>query len=331
MNNQKKEMIIINDNTFDCFETVIATVLNYFGRDFWPMFLNTWNFSFNDKDDNIMKNISPNSGNYFRTILMEFLGLNLIEDTPLDEHDFILSQLRNGMPVIIKTDAYYIPWSKSYNKYHYRHYFLIKGYDSEKGEYTYADPFCGIKQEVLPAGHMENYAKECISVYLNHSPHNEKITDKLYSFLLVRRDNAEGAINQLLNFHVRFSDVIKDKNAAINLEEEDIISLGQITNERINYSAFLANQERYTAISFDYEISMLKNLARKWNKFKMYLIKLSVRKTFDELIVKLLNGLIDEIIREEKIITDKLISKIEQVTKPIAPYSSSKPDTLVEG
>jgi hypothetical protein len=124
---------IIDNLNFNCDETVLVSLLDWYGIPYAPLFSYSWSFKFNRFGTRIYNCI--NTGKYgIRDVLMKFCNVNVI-DYRTDRTNalkIIKDNVENDVPVIMNIDNYWCPWQGGYRKLSQEHTVIITGINMEK-------------------------------------------------------------------------------------------------------------------------------------------------------------------------------------------------------
>lgn len=123
---------------YDCLDTLIVTIGEYWGMDYEYMLHDTWNFKFSpdiSHNESILgTRISDNSRSNY-SALRDHHEFSIEFNTITDLDDFfkvLRSELANDRPVAVMVDTYWCPWNKfQYQKTHRDHYCLVTGIDDD--------------------------------------------------------------------------------------------------------------------------------------------------------------------------------------------------------
>lgn len=129
-----KQIKSVNNQDMTCLESILATVLCIFGKDYKLMWAESWGFSYqNDNRLSLGERINPNKRNIFESI-NKFYGLKITEINTLNANEIITAinlENNNSVPVAIYIDAYWCSWFPLYQKQHLERYCLALGSDED--------------------------------------------------------------------------------------------------------------------------------------------------------------------------------------------------------
>ena len=117
---------------FDCISMSIVNCAEYLKFNYQMYALGKWQFSFADNDDlseglqpyKIRKTDALKRFHNVETVKLKNRGYNL---------GYVIKEiLDEKTPVVVETDLYECEWTQGYQKYHFPHFFIIKGIESEK-------------------------------------------------------------------------------------------------------------------------------------------------------------------------------------------------------
>ncbi len=124
-----------------CFYDCIATYSGIIGRDFELCFLSSWEFKYiNDPNKDISHNLLLSTD--YLNDLKKHHGIKIqffYEEK--DNRSLLIDMLLKNVFVILKIDAYYIPWDLSYKKDHGPHYAIAVRIDPGSNELIVTDPY----------------------------------------------------------------------------------------------------------------------------------------------------------------------------------------------
>ncbi len=124
-----------------CFYDCVATYAKSIGRSFELCFLSSWEFKYiNDPSRDISQNLLLSS-DYLKD-LKKHHGITI--DFYYEEKDnrsLLLKLMFKNLFIILKLDAYYLPWDLSYKKEHLPHYAIAVEIDPVTKELLVTDPY----------------------------------------------------------------------------------------------------------------------------------------------------------------------------------------------
>ena len=134
---------LIVDNSFTCFEIVVASLLSWKGYSYELMFMNSWGFSYKPAPSGLISDgINECAGGIWYPLEfyqgVKLITKNLEAKTALD---FIKEELRNNRPVIINANTYWCPWHDHYQKLSRSHSIIVLGIDNENGTLDCVDKY----------------------------------------------------------------------------------------------------------------------------------------------------------------------------------------------
>ncbi len=119
-----------------CDEVTAATVAKYFGRDYQCMFMDCWNFFYNEHIENFLLGDNIGAVNYSKDKnLLQYHGIAKYYrrfDEPEQFVSSLIEMLENNKLVSCKFDQYYMPWALEKRKkeaLRYNGYLLFYEYD----------------------------------------------------------------------------------------------------------------------------------------------------------------------------------------------------------
>lgn len=130
------EIIVKYDNTFNCLENLIVSVAKWLGYNYEMFFLDCWEFNYskNDKIGNAIKLNEMCGYDYleiYHGLKMEYYEIGNLADK-MSCLNSIKEQISKKIPVIVGMNPYWCPWFiEKYQKINSRHACLILGMDKE--------------------------------------------------------------------------------------------------------------------------------------------------------------------------------------------------------
>lgn len=132
-----------------CLECDIAELSLYYGKCYSLPFCEYLDITYvRNSSDNIAERLKVEKNIFDR---FSKYGAKLVKKTVSDRkkyHSYLKRALKNGEPVIVHLDCFYVPWDQGYGSYHNNHTLIIAGI-SDDG-YFASDPYFG-KQGWIPA------------------------------------------------------------------------------------------------------------------------------------------------------------------------------------
>jgi len=282
---------------------------DYYRIDFRPLFVNSWDFGFNNNESILEKQIDFNSNfdwclecfkiskTYFN---MSFIPINNIE---ID----IMNSLRDGKIILLQADAYNLPWNLAFLKYHSHHYFIAK-FDFDNNLISVTDSFCSEKKIELPSLDGLNIL-ECRIVQLLGNGQDETTPILLRAgYHIIMESNIH---NNIFNSIRHFGDELEKIDSIEKLTKctDDLThsiflrKLKNISDERYNVKCFF----EYIQLSNKYVDSM-GVIYNKWKTIETMFVKILVSKKLNSItrireeiyfVAKLENDLCNAIIEEK--------------------------------
>lgn len=270
----------VRNEGYDCLQSVINTVANYWGIKPTMMFSLLWGFSYDRKPCRFGDRVEPGYPQDSWKFVEKYNGIKIRKTIPEKPDDYnalkktVLETVNVKCQVALNIDTYACPWNKNYRKQRYPHYCIIAGFS--QGNIVCVDPFSSDNDfEMLPAESLK----------------------RGYSFLEFRRQDACDNIDLLelidtLCNNIRKSDVffidsiinlaedITGLNCGAETENPDdigsiplVMKINGIGNVRkniagyFNYLYLLFGCEQLQEISRMFSFSFI-----NWYKAKLYLI-----------------------------------------------------------
>jgi hypothetical protein len=122
-------------NTYNCYDAMIAVVGDYYSIDIAPIFLDSFGFVY---QANEIKELSLNSSigyitNYNDDFLRDFCGIEVkYTQKDLDIEGIVINNIKTQELTGIHMDSFYLPWSKMQYEHHQNHFFIIIGFEDNK-------------------------------------------------------------------------------------------------------------------------------------------------------------------------------------------------------
>lgn len=138
------ELPDINTSIYDCYHASIATISMYNRVDFFMLLLGKWNFYYEYvSSKNIGTSLNPyfsrdvDGARMFHGIIIERININ----SKSEFRQCLRLHLTNSIPLMVCSDLFNCFWTVAYNKYHFKHYFIINGYDEIEDVVYLVDPY----------------------------------------------------------------------------------------------------------------------------------------------------------------------------------------------
>ena len=276
----------IHDDPISCMSAVLATICNYCSIDFQFVYIGSWGFYYNT-DKNI-RSIGERLSNCEHVeagirVLAKCAGLQLtVHDgfTPETAIQFIQTELNDNRPVMIRTDIYWCPWNKYYQKIRMPHFYLIIGLGSSD-EIILLDPFFDIDVHKITFNQFSQGFYKCVSYYgIDESDvQKNKVINIKQSLHYVNK------VNQDMQIFLKMRDFANDiasLNMKIETNDSDDMQNVQLFNKLNNiylvrksiYHAFnfvAQTDAEYTAVALQMEA-----ITDYWQKLKYNLMRCSI-------------------------------------------------------
>lgn len=157
INVKKNEM-----NIGFCFPEDLATIFNYYGKEFaYPLF-GCYNFGYKKITENGMKlgDRLYDKTDYTKTYEKFGIKLKKHPAPPYDDYiDFLIDKINRDTPLIVHFDCYYIPWDPNYKIQTNGHMLILKGYDKNTKEFIFNDPYFNRTNEKFSFASMEDASR----------------------------------------------------------------------------------------------------------------------------------------------------------------------------
>lgn len=301
-----------HDDSRNCLEDLIVSVLNWKKRDYKMMYMNSWYFKYyiDDAENAVSARLKFNSNNNF-DILKKYHGVSLsliTKDKILDINEIIKTQINSDKPLIVFVDTYFCDWiDHTYLKIHSEHAFLITGIDNEFFSLVDCSPL--VKNKKLPFAFLEKaFHGKILTFTFEEVPPQANISEVFND--LLKNIPSKNDLENICNF----SDDLKNINAdeEIYKYKNNIFSCEFFS--RIQESArgrkkfaelmiFLA--KKYNIKSFSNIYQEFTGIANKWLMIRGMLIKSSYNNTYYSILPRVQN-----ILREIKNDEERLLLNI---------------------
>ncbi|HBF36204.1 MAG TPA: hypothetical protein DDW50_02665 [Firmicutes bacterium] len=131
------------DNSFNCFDIVVASWLAWKGFHFELMFSNCWGFSFKSSASGLISDGLNEWAGEIGYPLESYGGIKLITQKSEAQNalSFVTKELQNDRPVILNTDTFWCPWHERYQRTKRLHSVIVLGMDTENCTLDCADKY----------------------------------------------------------------------------------------------------------------------------------------------------------------------------------------------
>jgi hypothetical protein len=266
----------------DCFDDVIVTLSNWFGRDYELMYADVLKFYFNPQaSQTIGARMKTDLTNALDS-LQHYHGYSIRVYRTLSPDNgltIIREQLSKGNPISLNLDTYYSPWDTKFLTAHfYTHVMLVTGIDPATNDLFCTDPFFAKKQMRLPYENYKDGILGCMTTEPNDTgfPNNElllaSLCDKIREHLEITPQSFQDWAEALLS--VDFDKEAED--SANFMESPFYMRLTTMVLARSNYVKMLD----YVANRCDLPrlrdfMDEIKQMANKWNSLRGLIAKMS--------------------------------------------------------
>ena len=271
----------IQDYFFNsCYYSVLFPIVQYFKKSVIPFMVNGMgNYMFYDTDARCSVYFK-----YFQEdnleIVFSDIGLGCKKMNICDDlHHAILSDLKDGMPVIVAVDCYYETIRPDvYLTLHLPHYLLVYGFDDNAKEYEIIEQNDiddiryqkkRISMDELEKAHnhfVERFYDEKMGTYwafYNLNEHIEYDSNKYCQKYLSNIRNNErrmlDGIQEFNRFEARFAKILEDDDMFFKYSEDVVEGINDVIKfmnaKKIQYSSIFSNEEE-CSILFDEIYSM---------------------------------------------------------------------------
>jgi len=173
----------------DCFDDVVVTLDNWFGRGYELMYADSLRFVFQQGDDSqtIGSRMITRFDNHL-DLLQMYHGYRIEVHSKITAEQglrIIREQLAQNCPIGLNIDSFYSPWDIKYqNSHYYTHVMIVVGVDSPTNDLLIVDPFFEMKNLRLPYDHYEAGVIACMTIEPGEVAYDSK--DKLLAHLRQR-------------------------------------------------------------------------------------------------------------------------------------------------
>ncbi len=336
-----------------CFDMAQAMASLYYNRNYELMFLDCWNFEYNEsqplQEDIIGKYISQGKCNINENLL-KFHGIETIEVKSIEKKqifNYIMDKLHSNMPVFLWYDQYYMPWTKEIRRQEllrYNGYIMIIGYDISQQFFYCIDIHGTQKREILPWKDFMDfvYTQQSINCYiymkrpinceinveyyLSHLKEQVEDTKKDYFNLFQQMHNAAAEIKQQFNFEqeIKYTIEFINKQLTAPTQVPMVTALIDVARMRSLYALSLTYiGKKVNDTEFIDFANQFRLLYAEWQMLVSILIKAFYKKDFKDLQNKIADGIV-KIAREEEKVYYKMVHKDKDIKLPLKKENSNK-------
>lgn len=313
-----------HDESRNCYEDQIATVLSWMGRNHELMFSESWGFGFksscNEKTKMIGKRLDSAKGNLHK-LLKKYHGIEIKEHKIRDAQiflDIMQKEIVSGLPVLLFIDSFWCPWDMNYQKKHSNHCCIVTGYDNDFKSIYCSDGFYMKYGETLAIDVLKkSYKSSCSFAIINNERANVNWNDIIENALLKlhNREKHMNVFDLIRNFSTEMSSSIDLEVETKDYDEfwmSPLFSqLLQIENGRKQFSNVLKYLSERFIIEDLFTISKeVMQLAGYWSTVRALLSKACFVKDPNLLITRA-SSKISNIADEE----EKIANKLEKINK----------------
>ena len=320
-----------HEESHNCLEDLIASVLSWRGYDYSLLYAGSWGFFYKSTDSNLkdqlLNNLGPGWDENLCKYVGKYYGIRLKEDIILDIKgidSLIKRELYSSYPIILYFDAFYCPWNRSFGKYHIPHTCLVIGTDDVDGIFYCIDPYMTSEvkkfrisdfgQELLKISLFDYCVSESNSIDWREVVFNsiEHIFGGSHSgsiFDMMRRFASDLENTPELDSEVCKYDDIWGSPLFINVTH--------IGTGRKNYAKLLYFLEKQSnIIDFGNIAKEMDSVWGKWNNIRLMLIQMSILSNRKSTL-KMISDKIREIADLEETIGNKLRKLLERESSTI--------------
>ncbi|MCX8131454.1 MAG: hypothetical protein N3I35_15350 [Clostridia bacterium] len=139
----------VQDNSLNCVEMCVASVLLKYNRDYTLMFSDVWGAEFEQSVSlseyvSLSEKLKLGRTGRIWELIEKFYGVKVswINAHNINNlYDILYKQLELGIPIGLLTSGYFCPWSDAYQKYDIPHAFLVIGIDNNSNNLLCMDPY----------------------------------------------------------------------------------------------------------------------------------------------------------------------------------------------
>lgn len=275
--------------SYDCLQSIIVKVAIELNKNYEMISVGDWGFVFDYDSNDVLKIRFDKICQIMRRFHGIQILLNEIENN--EKTRYIKNNLREGQELFVLSDIYYCPWSRSYHKYHYTHFYIIKNFCKDNNVIL-LDPYFQdgvinisydlIEEGIIKIGHIfeNNYN-------ILHTNYHEVLKEDI---LFILNRNSYNSLYNLYNFSSYVKNI--DFKEIIHYYQEDFYAIPIIDFiekscvGRISYSKLLLYISNLIEKENLYDFSFkLLEIAENWkyikNKMIKYIIKNEEYKAID--------------------------------------------------
>ncbi len=305
------DIIPIQNDRYNCFQGVIASVASFWDREYDLFFTDSWVFNYNKSNSEMIFGERLNDNySYNFELLEKYHGLKVI---PLDFDEFeeffnfLKTEILRKHPVAIDMKEYWCPWSPQYKKYDkYPHRLLVIGID-DKGNLKCVDPFFSKQIKTMPIsdlrqGYTGSWAFEAVEISKNEINAIDIIDSSLKKM---------GKPDSFNNINLFAKEMSEDLDFVKEWEEfdQDFYSgvalfwyLKVISSSRYNYSNVLKYLSKEYNIAEILPLSVeMHGIAELWENVRINLIRLSHKNEYVPALKKVSATILKASLREEQL------------------------------
>lgn len=286
-------------NTYDdrnCYECQLSTIGNWWNDidiDINLCLLGAWNFSFQGTGtigERIQ--IKNNQPEY----LKKFFGIEVYKKALIgmeEKYAFIEQELKEGRPVLIRLLSKYIPWDPNlWGNESAFHIVIAKGMNKEEKYLLVSDSYYGKDNQKISFTDFELGAKDKMTGFYFSVPET-KIAEKRWEDILKESlkpisEGEETGFTQMRELGKAFRNIqeVKEELLAEKAYVGSVLYMKilGIINSKKQYAIFLRCLSRISKMDILFDIAGKMEIASEmWHKIQLMLVKLSMKKNFDEI------------------------------------------------
>ena len=315
---------LIHNSTYDCLGESIASVLDYYKKDYVIMYLDSWELiEWNQATRELMENGIATYGKVEK--VKKIYNANIsVESFSVKEEllEYIQENISLGIPVILGTDSYKLYWSENYRKIHDLHALVVTGMSDASNEIFVTD--CSKVKEGIKLDLDEILPGIVQTLVINFNNNNEEQVD-VDNVLAREKEALKVAMeknNYIENMKILANQTIKNKEFIDMLESDKvdiknntfIMYLHWISRCRFSFSEALKHIDDKEGTKMHLEVSEgLNKVASKLQLVRNLFIKYIISGDLTDNINEISKKFMDAIDSEYSIYTLFLNQKINEL------------------
>lgn len=275
----------VYDESLDCLQSVIASAMTYWKRDYVMMFADSWGFDFISGDSccntTLGKRVSPGWKGEVWNLINKYHGVKVQWKSFGDFHKdiaFIKNTISQNQPVAVSFDAFWCPWDVAYQKYHNTHYCLIIG-EKDKQNLICIDPYVSRGHEIFPITELEKSYEKCIVFHIGMEENNNyRWRDVLFQANNIIINGAFSKMQQFADEICTGLDLKKEMEGCHDMHTVPLFEqLKKIGASRKNFAKVLIYlSEKFSVGELISLSDRLNNASNMWNKIRLKTMKMAI-------------------------------------------------------